>query len=138
MPDDGPYWIWESHGRPERPGNHLLGIGIFPLTLLSLNSHKGLQAGTWLRLERLEPLRHKCRITTFVNDAYDERPDAVEQMSREIPAFHLEDMEICRETQRGMASTLATPPNLSHQQEAVIERFHAWITGQFAARARQG
>ena len=129
-PDDGPYWIYFNKGTNVEKPTELYGIGIFPHTLFSVVHGKttGRTSVIWLHMQQPTADTHRLAISFL---AKDPTPMSEEQIEESL-GFHYEDQYLCRETQRGLYSTLATQPILCHSQETVLERFHGWIRAQFA------
>lgn len=126
-PDDGPYWIYFNEGTNEEEPTELYGIGVFPHTLFAVNHSDSRTGVVWLHIQRPTANSHRMAISFL---AEDPEPLTEAQMQRAL-AFHYEDQFLCRETQRGLNSALASLPILCHAQESVIERFHGWIRQQF-------
>jgi hypothetical protein len=62
-------------------------------------------------------------------------PDYEALLAREVQAgidFHLEDMEMCTATQRGMASAGYAPGRLSHLEETIwqLQKYLAGVIGR--------
>jgi phenylpropionate dioxygenase-like ring-hydroxylating dioxygenase large terminal subunit len=88
----------------------------------------------WYRLQPLGAGRLRLLTTVLVPAATvaDPRFAAIkEQMTDELTAFHLEDMEVCIGVQRGLASAAWRPGRLSHL-EMPVWLFHRYL----AARIR--
>jgi hypothetical protein len=61
-----------------------------------------------------------------------EAPGYQETLEREIQAgidFHMEDMEMCTATQRGLASAGYAPGRLSHLEETIWQ-LQRWLAGK--------
>lgn len=88
----------------------------------------------WYRVEPLGPGRMKLLTTLLVPEATSARADfpaILEQETRRLLDFHLEDMEACSAVQRGLGSSVWRPGRLSHL-EMPVWLFHRYI----AARTR--
>lgn len=127
-PDDGPYWIYFNEGTNKEKPIELYGIGIFPHTLFAVTQKDRGTVVIWLHIQQPTADSHRIAISFLTEDS---TPLTEEEMQESL-AFHYEDQPLCRETQRGLNSSLATLPILCHAQENVIERFHGWIRQQFA------
>ncbi|MYE13397.1 MAG: aromatic ring-hydroxylating dioxygenase subunit alpha [Gammaproteobacteria bacterium] len=130
-PDDGPYWIYDNHGRPGSTGQRLLGIGVFPHTLFAVSENNGRRSVVWLHLRQLGPTEHQLVISALADERIAGSPERSQRFTDGLLTFHREDQALCRETQRGLASAYAGLPNLCRSQERVIERFHGWICAEF-------
>lgn len=133
--DDGPYSIYDNHGRPESSGQRLLGIGIFPHALFAVSENRGRRSVVWLHLRQLGPVEHQLVISALADEPFAASPERSERFMEGVLTFHREDQELCRETRRGLASAYAGMPNLPRSHERVIERFQAWICGEFTKAA---
>ena len=88
----------------------------------------------WYRVEPLEAGKMKLLTTLLVPESTELRADfmaILEQETRRLLDFHLEDMEACTAVQRGLASRGWQPGRLSHL-EMPVWLFHRYI----AARSR--
>lgn len=83
----------------------------------------------WYRILPTGPESSALVTTMFVHPSATEAPGYRETLEREIQAgidFHLEDMEMCTATQRGLASAGYFPGRLSHLEETIWQ-FQRWI-----------
>lgn len=86
----------------------------------------------WYRILPTGPETSSLLTTMFVHPGAREQPGYEETLQREIQAgidFHLEDMEMCTATQRGLASAGYAPGRLSHLEETIwqLQRFLAGV-----------
>lgn len=76
----------------------------------------------WYRILPTGPETASLLTSMFVHPSAKEQPGYEETLKREIQAgidFHLEDMEMCTATQRGLASVGYAPGRLSHLEETI-------------------
>ncbi len=76
----------------------------------------------WYRLLPTGPETCSLLTTMIVPSSAKERPGYEETLAKEVQAgidFHLEDMEVCTATQRGMRSAAYQPGRLSHLEEPI-------------------
>jgi phenylpropionate dioxygenase-like ring-hydroxylating dioxygenase large terminal subunit len=88
----------------------------------------------WYRILPSGPETSTLLTTLFVHPGAKEMTDYEAVLTREIQAgidFHLEDMEMCTATQRGLASAGYAPGRLSHLEETI------WQLQRYLARVIQ-
>lgn len=76
----------------------------------------------WYRLLPTGPETCSLTTTMLIHPSTKEEKGYDETYESEVAAaikFHLEDMEVCEATQRGMKSSVATPGRLSHLEEPI-------------------
>ncbi|MCU0794477.1 MAG: aromatic ring-hydroxylating dioxygenase subunit alpha [Akkermansiaceae bacterium] len=86
----------------------------------------------WYRILPTGPESSSLVTTLFVHPSAMEAPGYQETLEREIQAgidFHMEDMEMCTATQRGLASAGYAPGRLSHLEETIWQ-LQRWIAGR--------
>lgn len=86
----------------------------------------------WYRILPSGPDTSRLLTTMFIHPSAKDQPDYQETLQREIQAgidFHMEDMEMCTATQRGLASAGYAPGRLSHLEETIwqLQRYLARV-----------
>lgn len=86
----------------------------------------------WYRILPTGPETSSLLTAMFLHSSAKEQSDYEETLQREIQAgidFHLEDMEMCTATQRGLASAGYAPGRLSHLEETIwlLQRYLAGV-----------
>jgi phenylpropionate dioxygenase-like ring-hydroxylating dioxygenase large terminal subunit len=92
----------------------------------------------WYRLLPTGP--ESCSLTTtmLIHPSTKEREDYAEVFEKEVEAaiaFHLEDMEVCLATQRGMRSSAYQPGRLSHLEEPIWQ-FQRYLAKKIEERSQ--
>lgn len=85
----------------------------------------------WYRILPSGPTTSKLVTTMLVRPEAKCAPEYEETLAREVRAgidFHLEDMEMCTATQRGLASAGYAPGRLSHLEETIWQ-FQRYLAG---------
>jgi phenylpropionate dioxygenase-like ring-hydroxylating dioxygenase large terminal subunit len=93
----------------------------------------------WYRLLPTGPETCTLMTTMIVPPAAKELPDYEEVLKKEIQAgidFHMEDMEVCTATQRGLGSVGYAQGRLSHLEEPIwhFQKYLAGVIGRSMAR----
>jgi hypothetical protein len=93
----------------------------------------------WYRLLPTGPETCTLMTTMIVPRAAKELPDYEEVLKKEIQAgidFHMEDMEVCTATQRGLGSVGYAQGRLSHLEEPIwhFQKYLAGVIGRSMAR----
>lgn len=89
----------------------------------------------WYRILPTGPESSSLVTTLFVHPSAMEAPGYRETLEREIQAgidFHMEDMEMCTATQRGLASAGYSPGRLSHLEETIWQ-LQRWLARKIQA-----
>ncbi|MEX1048585.1 MAG: aromatic ring-hydroxylating dioxygenase subunit alpha [Akkermansiaceae bacterium] len=76
----------------------------------------------WYRVLPTGPASSTLMTTMMVSKGAQELPEFPKTLEKEVKAgidFHMEDMEVCTATQRGMASVGYAPGRLSHLEETI-------------------
>jgi phenylpropionate dioxygenase-like ring-hydroxylating dioxygenase large terminal subunit len=89
----------------------------------------------WYRILPTGPATSSLVTTMLVRPEAKAMPDYEALLAREVQAgidFHLEDMEMCTATQRGMASAGYAPGRLSHLEETIwqLQKYLAGVIGR--------
>ena len=136
-PDDGPYWIYDNRGPDPEAGRRLMGLCVFPHTLFSISVNGDRRSVVWLHMQELRPEWHRLTINLLSEDDVRSSKETLGKARANIEGFHGEDQYLCKRVQQGLRSRYATPPILSHAQEAVIERFQRWLNAQHVALSNE-
>ena len=126
---DTPAFVPVSGLDPEQQGEWVLHVGL-PCFMFLVTADRVI----WYRLQPESAQRCRLRTTTLVTRAALEHPSFPSALAKEtemLRGFHLEDMEVCTGTQRGLSTQAYRRGRLSHLEMPV------WLLQRYiAARAR--